>query len=283
MQKICSVNELKGHFYVQTTFRVTRTRPPATGRIMIFIYKEPPINSALFSCWTGPLGRPHPPGRPASSTHPPAHPSIHPSRCIPACQHTVPTGHSPLLTCWKTWSELESDPPAPPSTTPPHTFKLEEGQPAALLKWKRINGGQKKRQKHKCGFPIARFSWRAGMEEKCSPSPRQFIESTPPPTICWCDGLFICQCATLHVISSSHAFNLREASSERGRFCARQQLFTLYINLKKQNRKHNYISITQNPILQSIIHYAWTPRPSTRRSQWLVTFTLFYAILFFCK
>lgn len=68
MQKICSVNELKGHFYVQTTFRVPRTRPPATGRIMIFIYKEPPINSALFSCWTGPLGRPHPPTRP--SIHP---------------------------------------------------------------------------------------------------------------------------------------------------------------------------------------------------------------------
>lgn len=159
-------------------------RAPAHPRLagLWFLYTRSRRSTAL--CSPAGLGRsaglthrdawPHPP------THPPAHLSIHPSIQV---HPSMPT-HCPdwpgahLL---ETWSELESDPPAPPSTTPPHTFKLEEGQPPALLKWKRINGGQKKRQKHKCGFPIARFSWRAGMEEKCSPSPRQFIESTPPP------------------------------------------------------------------------------------------------------
>lgn len=35
MQKIFSVNELKGHLYVQTTALAPCTGPPATGRIVI--------------------------------------------------------------------------------------------------------------------------------------------------------------------------------------------------------------------------------------------------------
>lgn len=116
MQKICSVNELKGHFYVQTTFRVPRTRPPATGRIMIFIYKEPPINSALFSCWTGPLDRPHPPTRPSIQVHP----------SMPPHCPDWPGAH--LL---ETWSELESDPPAPRPQLPPPPAHIQVGRRAA--------------------------------------------------------------------------------------------------------------------------------------------------------
>lgn len=78
-----------------------------------FIYKGAPINSAPSSCWTGPLGQSRP----------------------PRCQHTVPTGL--VLTCWKRDPSLKVDPPHP--LTHPHTFKLGQGQPAALFKWKGIN------------------------------------------------------------------------------------------------------------------------------------------------
>lgn len=112
MQKICSVNELKGHFYVQTIFH-TGTYPPGTGRIC-FIYKER-RSTALCS-----PARLHCPRTRCLPAPPPSHVPLRPTHC--------PTGPSAHLR--KHDLSMKG--------TPAH-IQVGEGQPAALLNV-RING-----------------------------------------------------------------------------------------------------------------------------------------------
>lgn len=118
---------------------------PRLAGLWFFIYKEAPINSAPFSCWTGSLGqsRPH------------------------RCQHTVPTRL--VLTCWKRDLSLKV---TPPHTHPRTHSSRNEGS------WQLCSNGKRKMPKEASEAELRRWHMGEGGE---MPLPSPIHRKAPVP------------------------------------------------------------------------------------------------------